>query len=295
MMSLFAAINSAKERAAQLGAVRFASRWGRAVPLKLWLGAGALIFAALWLHEHDARVRAAVEAQQMEQQTAREVAALQTQARTAIAVANRRNAAKVETLEKQRRKLAGRANELSAQLDALKRQQQRRTEEIAAMPPVELAQQLASRLGPSSVVRGPSQPSSRVESKATRNAEKEPAVGTPPLQRESARPVELTDAGARRVASALSDLDSCRAQSAIQAGQVSTCGQQLATDEAEIQTQRDSVTRLNQALAAKDRILSEREKEYQAQLVAARGTWRGRTWHALKMIGLGVGIGMVIR
>jgi hypothetical protein len=271
MANFLQAVNSMKARLAQSSLKALIAPWARAVPLKLWLVAGALVLAGLWLQEHDARVRAAAQAQQVKQQTARQVSALEAQARTAIETANRRNAAALASLENQRRQLAQRASELSKQLDLLKQKQQRRTEEIAALPPAALARQLVEGLGPSSVVRGPLQP-------PTDNGQ-----------------LALSTEGQRRVVSSLSDLDSCRAEREVEARQVSTCSRQLAADQAEIRTQKDSVARLNQALAAKDQILGQRKKEFQSALAAAHGTWRSRTWHALKMIGIGVGIGVAIR
>lgn len=105
----------------------------------------------------------------------------------------------------------------------------------------------------------------------------------------------MTEAGARRVAMALEERDACLGERALQDRQASVCREQIAADAAEIQTQADSLAKLNQALSAKDRILAEREREFKTELAAARGTWHSRALRALKFFAAGVGMGVAIR
>lgn len=335
MMNIQHLLNTLKGWRAGSRALSRAKNWARAVPLNVWLAAGALLAASLWLHEHDARVRAADELQRTRQQTAQQVAALASRAEAAVRAANQQNAAAIAALESGRRSLAERARQLSAQLQSLKEQQQASAQAIAALSPAAIAEQMVERLGPASVVRGPSP--SQVEA-AGAQAQKA-AVGRPPLpqgldpsavvqsgfppihndsgtqSREQEQPTSVsprftpgngpssTDAGQltlsaegqRKVVTALSELDSCRAQSALQEQRLANCSQRIALDEKQIRTQADSLAKLNQALAAKDGILAAREAEYKTELAAARGTWLRRAAGALKFVAVGVGIGLVIR
>jgi hypothetical protein len=247
------------------------ARLARAVPLKVWLASGALLLAGLWLQEHDARVRAATELHRVQQQSAQQVSQLRSQAETAVRDANVRNAATIAGLEAERQKLARQAEGLSAQLEQLKRQESVETQKVAALPPAELAKTLAGQLGPGSVLTGPFPGSA--------------ASGQ----------LSLSEQGQRQVASALLERDSCRGQAAIRDRQFANCRDQLAAGAGEIQTQADSLAKLNQALSAKDRILAEREAEFKTELTAARGKWHSRAFRALKYIALGMGLGMAVR
>jgi hypothetical protein len=310
MMSIQQAINTMKARLARAGAARLASAlrtarrvlaalpalwrpagWALAIPLKVWVAAAALIFAGLWLQEHDARVRAAAELQRVKQQTTQQVAVLHSQAEAAVRTANRQNATAVASLEAQRRKLVQRADQLTAQLESLRQEQQKRDQEIAATPAKELTEQLTKQLGPGSVVRSASQPQTG-PSQAQRQGS---AAGTAQPNNNDNGPLALSTAGQRKVAAALDDLDSCRAESALQESRLSNCRDQVTAAEAEIRTQADSLAKLNQALRAKDGILAARESEFKTELAAARGTWSSRALRALEFIAVGVGIGVAVR
>lgn len=357
MMNIQQTINTMKARLARAGAARLAverlraisasawraAGWALAIPLKVWVAAAVLIFAGLWLQEHDARVRAAAELERVKQQTTQQVVALQSQAEAAVRAANQKNAAAVAGLEAQRRKIVQRADQLTAQLQSLRQEQQKRHQEIVAMPAEELAKQLAQRLGPLSVVRSPSQPQAGLSQAPVQGpaagACPERSEGTPPLQQElgpssvvrgplqlnnndkshttSGNSQKAPDNGQRttdnrqrtpddgqltlsteaqrKVVAALSDLDSCRAESALQEGRLSNCREQISAAEAEIRTQADSLAKLNQALRAKDGILAAREAEFKTELAAARGTWSSRALRALKFMAAGVAVGLVIR
>jgi hypothetical protein len=112
MMTIRQAYQTAKARLEPL------TRRALKIPAQVWLLAGALLFAGLWLQEHDASIRRAAELRQLQQQTATEVSDLHAQSNAAIEVANQRNARMVSDLEAERRKLAGQAERLAALLDA---------------------------------------------------------------------------------------------------------------------------------------------------------------------------------
>lgn len=276
-MNLQAAINTAKTKLAQAaslalkGAQQLARRWVPAVPAKVWLAAAALLFAGLWLQEHDARVRRAAELQRTEQQSAAEISALRSKASAALDDANQRNARAIAQLEVERAKLARRSQKLATQLESLQRGQQARAQEIAALPPAALAERLTSVLGPISIAGGASQAATK------------------------GNPLILSVQGQRQVVSALAERDACREQSAVRDQQLANCRAQAATAAAEIQKQADSLAKLNLALDARDQILKRRETQFKAELQAARGTWRTRALRALKLLAIGVAVGAVIR
>jgi hypothetical protein len=248
-----------------------AGRWAPVIPAKVWLAAAVLLFAGLWLQEHDARLRRAAQLQQEQRQSAAEIAALRSKASAALEDANQRNARAIAALEAERAKLARRSQALSAQLESLQREEQARAQEIAALPPAQLASRLTTELGPSSVVPSSSQPA------------------------KDGAPLTLSVQGERRVVSALAERDACRHESAVRDQQLTNCRDLLAADASEIEKQADSAAKLNLALGAKDQILKRRETQFQAELQAARGTWHSRAVRALKLVGIGVAIGVAIR
>jgi hypothetical protein len=120
-----------------------------------------------------------------------------------------------------------------------------------------------------------------------------PAGGqSPPLQNPVALP--LTSSGARKVEAALVALDACRAESNIQTRQLSNCQARAGADEAAIQRLNGSVASLNQAIAAKDKILARQQTQYKAELRAARGTFLGRLARLAEHVAIGVGVGVAI-
>lgn len=276
-MNIRQAIRTATTRLAPL------NRIALGIPAPVWIAAGALLFAGLWLQEHDARVRRRAELQQMRDETATQVSKLRAKAAAAVREANEQNAAVIAELEAERRKLTGRAVDLSAQLDALKRQERGRAEEIATLSPALLQARLARQLGPESLAQI-SNPTVRQLTDAEQ-----------PQGQKADVALELSLPGARRVVAALAERDACREQNSIQERQVENCREQLATDAAEIRKQAESLGQLNQALAAKDAILERRESEFKAELRAARGTWRTRLARALKYVAIGAAIGAAIR
>ena len=104
----------------------------------------------------------------------------------------------------------------------------------------------------------------------------------------------LTASGARKVETALVELNACRAESDIQTQQLQSCQARAKADDASIERLNGSVASLNQALQAKDKILDRQQAEYQAELRAARGTFWGRLARVSKHVAIGVAVGVVI-
>jgi DNA repair exonuclease SbcCD ATPase subunit len=239
----------------------------------------ALTFCGLWLHEHDARVRAAAQLGETQRAAEETVTRLEAQAKQDVEAADQQNARVVSQLESQRAALETRAQGLAAQLAALRSSEQVRQEQLASLPISQVEKQVQEWLAPA----GPSGQKAEIQGqKAEGKNQAAPAPG-----------LTLTGAGVRKVAAAIDELDSCRAESQIEGRQFSTCAEQARLDQAAIQRQSDSIAKLNQALAAKDKILAARQQESKAELKVARGTFLGRLARTLKHVAIGVGIGLV--
>ena len=119
------------------------------------------------------------------------------------------------------------------------------------------------------------------------------AISAPPDLQNPAS-LALTASGARKVEASLVALDACRAESSIQARQLTNCQARAEADEAAIEQLKGSVSSLNQALAAKDKILVEQQSRYKAELRAARGTFLGRLARLSEHVAIGVAVGVAI-
>ena len=119
------------------------------------------------------------------------------------------------------------------------------------------------------------------------------AISAPPDLQNPAS-LALTASGARKVEASLVALDACRAESSIQARQLTNCQARAEADEAAIGQLKGSVSSLNQALAAKDKILVEQQSRYKAELRAARGTFLGRLARLSEHVAIGVAVGVAI-
>ena len=93
---------------------------------------------------------------------------------------------------------------------------------------------------------------------------------------------------------ALVELTACRAESAVKSRQISNDHVRAQADDTAIARLNGSVASLNQALDAKDKIFSDQQREYKAELRAARGTFLGRLAHVTEHVAIGVVMGVVI-
>ena len=118
------------------------------------------------------------------------------------------------------------------------------------------------------------------------------AMSAPPAN--NAPALALTASGARKVETALVELNACRAESEIETRQISNCQARAEADEAALKRQAGSIASLNQALAAKDEILARQQSEYKAELRAARGTFLGRLARVTEHVAIGVAVGVAI-
>jgi hypothetical protein len=134
---------------------------------------------------------------------------------------------------------------------------------------------------------------------AAGDAEKQPAPGVQPLAANassaSSPALVLSDQGARKVETALIELDSCRQQAQVMGQQVSNCEQQAKLDSALEQQQSATISKLNAAVADKDQILARSEDAHRAELKAARGTWGSRFFRAVEIFAGGFIAGVLVR
>jgi len=99
---------------------------------------------------------------------------------------------------------------------------------------------------------------------------------------------------ARKVAAAVVNLDACRSESNIEQQQFSNCQARAQADEAAIERLKSSVASLNDAIAARDKILAQQSAECKAELRAARGTFLGRLARTAEHVAIGVAMGFAI-
>jgi hypothetical protein len=118
------------------------------IPWRIVLGGAGVLFVAIWLLEHDARLRREVELGQLKQQTAAQVTELRARADAALRAANEENARAIESLEARRRRLEREAEELRQRLMSLREEERARVGQVATLPASELEQRVAARLDP---------------------------------------------------------------------------------------------------------------------------------------------------
>ena len=118
------------------------------VPWRIVLGGAGVLFVAIWLLEHDARLRREVALGQLKQQTAAQVTELRARADAALRAANEENARAIESLEARRRRLEREAEELRQRLVSLREEERARVGQVATLPASELEQRVAARLDP---------------------------------------------------------------------------------------------------------------------------------------------------
>jgi hypothetical protein len=284
--------------------IQMTKQLSQRVPWQAWLALGGVLFAAFWLREHDADVRRRAQLERVEQQASAQVAALKRQAEQDIRRANVENAKTVQKIEERRRAIEQQSQRLAAQLAELRRRAQVQADQVATLPISNVVTRVAAQLGlqAQDVAKGGTAFSHA-------GADAQPAPGntagpkngqhrTPeilgPAQDDNATALALTGPGARKVAAALANLDACRAESAVEQQQFSTCQARAQADDAAIEHLKDSVASLNDALAAKDKILAQRTVECRAELRAARGTFLGRLARTTEHVAIGVAVGFAI-
>jgi hypothetical protein len=257
-----------------------------------------------WSCERQARRRDTVQAQQVKKQAAEEMSRLQQQAAGALRDA-KQSAQAVRELEAQRQQLARQAEGLRQSLESLRKQELARADEVATLPTSEVVSRVASRLQepvPGVRDQGSGQQTPSLQMLAAGNGEKQPAPDTQHLVPNPSSPsspsspaLVLSDQGVRKVETAFVELDSCRQQTQVMGEQVSNCEQQSKLNSAISDQQSGTITKLNAALADKDKILAQSEVAHRAELKAARGTWQSHFFRAVEYFAGGFIAGVLVR
>jgi len=272
--------------------------------------AGVVIMSFVWSCERQAWRRDTVEAQQVKKQAAAEISRLQQQVAGALRDA-KQSAQAVSELESQRHQLAREAEGLRQSLESLRKQELARADEVATLPTSEVVSRVASRLQEQvSGVRGQvsGQQGEQVsgagwqvsgQRSAGLEAQKQLSPATQPFVPSDSRPsspaLVLSDAGARKVETALIEFDSCRQQAQVMGQQVSNCEQQSKLNSAIRDQQSATIAKLNAALADKDQILAQSQEAQRAELKAARGTRRSHFFRAVEYFAGGFIAGVLVR
>ncbi len=262
----------------------------------MWLGAACLGLAGLWLHQHDVRVRQKALAAEARQQSAARVSTLQKQAAANVQAADVADAKAVARLESRRQQLERQDRALAARLASLSKAEQSEAAQVAALPTPEVVTRVAAQLGLESQDLLPAV--SRDLTAAAAGLPSAPAAAAPPVAGapQGAEPsvLPLSASGARKVETALVELNACRSEGQVEGLRVANCQERAAADAATIRQQADSIGKLNQALAAKDQILAEQQSEYKTELRAVRGTFWSRLAHTSKHVAMGVALGLAV-
>ncbi len=269
------------------GAARTLATW---LPWRVWATAAALLFAGLWLLEHDARVRERTFLKADRQTSEAQAKVLHAQAESAARDANVQAARARAALDTERRALDRRDAELRARLVAVAERERAEEARAARLSPAEVAQEIEARLGPGAFADARQQQVPAGAQQAIPDSRfQNPEPSGPPAT------LTLTDSGARQVAAAFMQLDACREESALKGQQVSNCQARVAAEQTLAAAQARSLDELNRALALKDQELARREAAHRAELKSARGTFWSRAWRALTHVAVGVAIGVVAR
>ncbi len=250
---------------------RQALRWrrlGPAAQVTIVLALGFILLA--WRYERRARVGEAARLALFKKQTDADIAQLRNQAASAVREA-KAGALRVQSLEARRRKAEQAAEELRRHLVSLQRAESNEVKQVATLPTSEVAIRVAARLGWDG--RGALEASAGAES----------------------APRPLSEASLRKIETAFLELDACREQGTVKDQQVVNCREQSEANTAIIAQQNASIEKLNQALAAKEGILTRREAEHRAELGAARGSRLARLVRTLEHVGVGMVLGIAIR
>jgi hypothetical protein len=266
-------------------ALKPAVAWARA-------HAGLVIFVvlgvsvALWLREHDARLKQDVELQHLRQQTATEVAGLRGQAETAMREF-RANARVIHDLEARRAGLEREAAALRKKLSSLRVEETVRVQSAGTPGPAELSGRVTPRLAPAEQVSGAGTRDSGLDQE-TGNSKLE--IGNSKLEARKSN----FDFRISSFENASPELDACREQMAVEDQLIANCEERVDASQAVMDAMHRSVADLQQNIRAKDLIALRLDAQHRAELKAARGGRLKRFGRAMQYVGVGVVIGMVV-
>jgi len=265
----------------------------------------AIVLIAVWWHEHNVRIRQGVQLAQLKKQTQTDVTRLEAQAKQAVQEANEQRAREIDAIQVRNQKLERSEQMLQRRLEDLVGRTQTQVGEVATLSTAEVAHRVATRLGlneqdfglgdqsASKTASSPAAQAGQNVSGASKSAAGNDAV--PGSGAATPTPLKLDPNVLGKVEVALLELDSCKQQSEVQGSLISNCHEQVAAKNQIINEQKASLTKLNEALGAKDQIPARRTEEHKAELKALHGTWSRRAVRTVEMVGIGVAIGVAIR
>jgi len=305
-------MTEAQKRARQIiDGIRAARAWGRA-HLILVAGVALGVAASLWLLEHDARLKREVELGQLRRETSTEVAALRAQAEAAIEEFHS-YAQAIRSLESRRAALEREATELRQRLSLLREKENVRVQPAGTPGHAEMSGRVAPRLGPDGLQgrdSGVGSWESANDEKRNSKSENRPlsvvsrqlSVATDDELRTTDDPgpsipnpeSEIPIPGSQEDAQHAAPLQTCREQAAVQEQLISNCEERVGASQAVIDTLNLSVGDLQQNIRAQDEIAARLAAQHRAELKAARGSRLRSFGRALKYVGVGVVIGMVM-
>ncbi len=242
---------------------------------------GAILLVAVLWWSHTSDLRSQFRLEQVQKQSAARAKTLEQQVDEAVKKAALEHAAAIRELESRRRKLENMASDLQKRLDAVRAQERARLQDITALPLEQLSAQVTQQLGAEGqdVVVG------------TQRASEGPDSGARTVNPN----LVVTEEGFRKIATALSQLESCQEQDKVKDLLISNCQEKEALNASVISKMDQSVNQLKEAVRMKDEVLAQKEAAHAAELKAARGTWGSRILRAAKYVAVGVAIGVAVR
>jgi hypothetical protein len=238
------------------------------------------IIAVLWW-SHNEYLRNEGRLEEVQKQSAARAKSLEAQIDEAVKKAALEHAAAMRELESRRRKLENMAGDLQKRLDDIRTQERGRLQDIAALPLDQLSAQVTQQLGGEGQDIVVSAPSSK------QSAEPESSTPNPNLV--------VTEEGFRKIATALSQLESCQEQDKVKDQLLSNCQEQASLNASAVGKMNQTVNDLQELVRKKDEVIAQKDAAHAAELKAARGTWGSRILRAAKYIAVGVAIGVAVR
>ena len=263
----------------------------------------ALLAAVGWWYERDAHQRQAGELTELKKETQAQVSKLQAAAEAATRQANQTNAQQIRDLEAQRDSLERNAETLQQQLALLGDKERSQVEQVATLPAPEVAHDVATALGLGPHDLGTADAGSRTEtgpqsvasgSPAAAGATAGSALASGGAGANASPAYQVSEQGLQKMDTALIELQSCQKQAVIRDQQATNCQQQQAASQAIISQQKDSIDKLNTALADKDQILAREQQSEKEEMKMVRGTFTGRALKVAEHVAVGVAIGLAL-
>jgi hypothetical protein len=244
----------------------------------------ALVVAALWLLDHDTRVRRDAQFDSMRRETSAEVSDLHTRAEAAMKEF-RASTQVIESLEARGHALEREAATLRQKLSSLRAEENSRVRAASTPGQTETAAGIAPRLDPEEHVPGDPR---------LRGDDSHPGSEVSHSRSEVSHSRESGNLPDTRHLTPDTSFTSCREPSAVQDQLISNCEQRVEVARAALDAAKRSALDLQEALRAKDDIAAKLDAQHRLELKAARGARLRKFGRALQYVGVGVVIGVLV-